>query len=128
MQIKFSQQNLGLLSIIQQLELGDAAGKAGPEQPHLPTPLEKAGGDLAQANVSYLLAVGAFPVMERWTEAKASMNLCPEILQSHFQEHAAQILLRAPRLSSSSNTSCKGPTSEAICNITGSDARWSLKQ
>lgn len=56
------------------------------------------------------------------------MNLHPETLQSHFQEHAANILLRAPRLSPSSNTSCKGPTSEAVCNVIGSDARWLLKQ
>lgn len=70
MQIKFSQQNLGLLSVIQQLRLGAAAGKAGPEQPLLPTPLEKAGWDLARAYVSYLLAVGTFLVTERWTEPK----------------------------------------------------------
>lgn len=83
MQIKFSQQNLGLLSIIWQLRLGDAAGKAGPEQPPLPTLLEKAGWDLARANGSYLLSASAFLVMERWTEAKASTNLHPKSLQSH---------------------------------------------
>lgn len=128
MQIKFSQQNWGLLSIIQQLLVGDAAGKAGLEQPPLPTLPEKAGWDLAWANVSYLLAVGSSLVMKRWTEAKASMNLYPDSLQSHLHYHAAKILLRAPKLPPSSSTSCKGPIFEAICNITGSDACWSLKQ
>lgn len=56
MQIKFSQQNLGLLSIIQQLGLGDAAGKAEQGQLSLPTPLEKAGWESSIGQ--YLLPLG----------------------------------------------------------------------
>lgn len=112
MQIKFSQQNLGLLSIIQQLRLGDAAGKARLEQPPLPTLPEKAGWDLAWAHVSLPCGCEQFSlVMKRWMEAKADVNLYPDILQSQFQEHAVEILWRAPKLLPSSTTSSKGPSS-----------------
>lgn len=67
----------------------------------------------------YRQPAGTFLVVERWTQKKASMNLHPEILQSHLQEHAAKVLLRAARLSHLQTPVVRGPLLRQFATLEG---------